>query len=106
MKRRITRLSIHQNALMAGILMATAMLPFLIPMILLSNMAPEVANQSHAMPGFSGWALLILPLIYFVFTYISAAIMCFIYNLLSPMIGGFEVEIESLDATTKLNTKA
>ncbi|QDP00718.1 hypothetical protein [Thalassotalea sp. PS06] len=95
MKKRVTRLSIHQNALMAGILMAVAFLPFLIPVMLLSFMAPEVANQDPDMQQFSGWTLLVVPIIYFIFTYISTAIMCFFYNLLAPMIGGFEVEIES-----------
>lgn len=97
MKRRITRLSIHQNALMAGVLMAVSILPFLLPVMLFSNMSPEIANQSPEMESFSGWALLVLPLVYFIFSYISAAIMCFIYNLLAPIVGGFEADIEPHD---------
>ncbi|WP_394176486.1 hypothetical protein [Thalassotalea litorea] len=97
MKRRITKLSIHQNALMAGVLMAAATLPFMIPVFLLTMISGGAAEHGSEMPAFSGWAILVLPIIYFIFSYISAAIMCFIYNLLAPMIGGFEAEINVVD---------
>ncbi|TKB44538.1 hypothetical protein [Thalassotalea mangrovi] len=91
MKRRITRMSIHQYALMSGALMAVAILPVLIPFMLFSIWAPDLENPDMA--GFNGWALLVLPVIYFIFTYISVAVMCIIYNLLAPLIGGFEFDL-------------
>lgn len=93
MKKQIKRLSPHQNAKVFSILMAVAVIPFLIPMFLMVIFGPQpVDAQGNPIDGFPRFIFILFPLFYLVFGYISVAIGCAIYNFLAKRIGGFEFE--------------
>lgn len=106
MKKQIKRLSPHQNGKVAAVLMAIFSLIFVLPfsgiMYLFSTMVPQEMMQNgygHG-PGFPMFSpffsLIIFPLIYLIFAYISTALFCLAYNLLVPLIGGYEFEMEDV----------
>jgi hypothetical protein len=86
MKQQIARLSPHQNGKVFAVLMAVTSLIFLLPFVLLfSSFAPAREGPPMLM-------ILLLPLFYLVFGYISVAIGCAIYNLIYKLVGGIEFE--------------
>ena len=85
MKIQIARFSIHQNAKVAAVLMAVSAMIFLIPFYL---MTAAFAPKSV----FPGFMLLLFPVIYLVMGYISAAIGCWVYNIMVRFTGGLEFE--------------
>jgi len=86
MKQQVSRLSPHQNGKVVAVMMAASCCVFLVPVGVLMAMAPPAADRAPA------WMLLLAPLFYLVFGYISCAIFCALYNLLFRHIGGFEYE--------------
>ncbi len=90
MKQQITRLSPHQNAKVAAVMMAVTSLIILVPIMLIAN------AFSPAGKGVPLLALLLAPLFYLVVAYISTVIGCAIYNALQGLVGG--IEYESRDA--------
>jgi Na+/phosphate symporter len=101
MKKQITRLSPHQNGKIAAVIMAIIsvifMLPFVGIMTLFSSMMPQdMGAQAPHFPMFSPILLFIIgPVFYLIIGYISAAVFCLLYNVLVPMLGGFEFELEN-----------
>ena len=93
MKKRINRLSPHQNGKVFGILIALGTLPMLIPIILMMSILP--GNEAN----FSAVMFVVLPIFYLIFGYISVALICLIYNFLQKFIGGFEYE--TIDVSSK-----
>ncbi|HET7833077.1 MAG TPA: hypothetical protein VFK88_08955 [Gallionella sp.] len=92
MKQQITRFSPHQNAKVTAILMAIGSLIFVVPIfVLVALKAPAGTQPPMAM-------LIIMPLIYLIFGYISIAILSAVYNFLYKYIGGIEFE-----STTEAN---
>ena len=92
MKNQIERFSPHQNGKVFAVLMAITSLVFLIPFALFA---------SAAMPpdrGPSLFVLILLPLFYLVFTYLSIAAGCWFYNVMYKYIGGIEFESKPVDA--------
>lgn len=98
MRKRIKRLSAHQNGKVFGVLIAIATMPMFIPLILIMAFTPSEANSGDNLAGFSSIIFIIFPLIYLVFGYISVALMCFIYNILQKITGGFEYETDEIVA--------
>jgi hypothetical protein len=98
MKKQISRLSPHQNGKVFGVLMAVTSLVFILPMFLIASLtAPPVDEFGHdAM--FPRFFLIVMPLVYFVFGYLSVVIGCAIYNALFKYIGGFEFEVKDKGA--------
>ena len=95
MKKQIKRLSPHQNGKVFGILTAVASLVLVIPMLVfLAFAAPSVDQHGNpiGLPKFL--IFVVLPIFYFVFTYVSVLIGSAIYNWLVKYIGGFEFEVE------------
>ena len=88
MKQQITRLSPHQNGVVAGVMMAAISLVFVVPMFLL-------------MPGMSGgpskWLMLLMPVGYLVASYIAMALSSLFYNFVVQFTGGIEYESEATD---------
>ena len=88
MKRQVSRLSPHQNGKVFGVLMALSSLVLMVPLTLvMSATAPESARPPMFM-------LLLMPVIYLVFGYISVAIGCAIYNAMYKVVGGIEYETD------------
>lgn len=89
MNQQIARLSPHQNGKVMAVLMALFALVFFAPfMLLASAFAPGDSR-------FPFWMLIVMPVIYLVFTYISVAIACLVYNAMVPFLGGIEYEPRS-----------
>ena len=90
MKQQIARLSPHQNGKVFAVLMAVTSLIFLIPFFLLfSAFGP---SQPGGPPMLM---ILVLPVLYLIFGYISVAIGCAIYNLVYKFVGGIEFEAKA-----------
>ena len=85
MKTQVTRLSPHQNGKVFGVLTAVVSLIFLIPVFLIMSLVPGEAKLPI-------WAILVLPVVYLVFTYIGTLIACALYNVIVPMVGGIEYD--------------
>jgi len=86
MKQQVARFSPHQNAKVLAVLMAVTSLIFLVPIFLIAS----VAGAGQA--GMPIWTIIILPIIYLVFGYISVIIACALYNVIVPFTGGLEYE--------------
>ncbi len=97
MKTQIKRLSPHQNGKVFGVLMAVSSLVFILPMFGMMSFMPQVDQHGNPV-GFPTFMILLMPLFYLVFGYISVAIGCFIYNFFVKYIGGIEFELEDKDA--------
>lgn len=92
MKKQIIRFSPHQNAKVFAILMTVSSLVFFVPIIGI-QMATMPSHDGQGNPiDFPYMMFAIFPVFYLVFGYISVAIGCWIYNKLSPKIGGIEYE--------------
>jgi uncharacterized membrane protein YagU involved in acid resistance len=88
-KLQIKRLSPHQNAKVSAVMFALVSLVFVLPFGLIASMfSPNGMGMGLGM-------LIALPLIYLVMGYIGTAISCWIYNIVSGMVGGIEYEAES-----------
>lgn len=98
MKKQIKRLSPHQNGKVFGILFALASLPFLIPMFLAMFLSMPNVDQ-HGNPVSTPYFILILfPVLYLVFGYLSVVVGSAIYNFMFKYIGGFEYEVSDKNA--------
>ena len=86
MKQQVVRFSPHQNGKVMAVMMAVTSLIFVIPFVLIGSMFGMGAGRS------SIWMIIAAPVFYLVFTYISIAIACALYNVLVPFIGGLEYE--------------
>jgi len=98
MKKQISRLSPHQNGKVFGVLMAVSSLIFLLPLFIIMSLAMPQADQYGNPVNFPTFMMLLMPLFYLIFGYISVAIGCFIYNFLVKYIGGIEFELEDKNA--------
>ena len=96
MKKQIKRLPPHQNGKVFGILMAATSLIFIVPMFAMMSLSPSVDQHGNPVE-FPMFMVLIMPVIYLIFGYISVAIGCFIYNHLVKTIGGIEFELVDLN---------
>lgn len=86
MKHQIARFSPHQNGKVAAVLMALVSLIFMVPFFLISSLFGM--GQARA----PLWIFIVLPVFYLVFTYIGVAVVCALYNVLVPFLGGVEYE--------------
>lgn len=86
MKQQITRFSPHQNGKVFGVMMAVSSLVFLLPFVLIFSSFGMAGGRPPLL------MFLLLPIGYLVFGYISVAIGCWVYNLLSQFTGGIEFE--------------
>jgi uncharacterized membrane protein len=94
MKVQIKRFSLHQNAKVFAVMAALSSFVLLTVIYLIFSLIPM--PMPHRTP--SAQALFVIPLIYLVLTYVMAVIGCAIYNLVNPLIGGVEYEVENKDA--------
>ncbi len=86
MKQQVARLSPHQNAKVMAALSAIVSLIFFLPFALLGSLF----GAPHAFGSL--WFFIFMPIGYFVITYIMFVIGCALYNVLVPVLGGFEYE--------------
>lgn len=98
MKKQIQRLSPHQNGKVFGLLMAIASLVFVVPMFLVMLFAVPAVDQNGNPTAFPKFLIVLFPVLYLVFGYISTALGSAIYNFLFKFIGGFEFEVKDENA--------
>ena len=93
MKVSISRFSPHQNAKVFSVLMAVGSLVFAVPMFIALSMIPG-GHDAHGNPVSAppAYIVLIFPMVYLVFGYVSILVGCWLYNLLYRVVGGFEYE--------------
>ncbi|MCX7659732.1 MULTISPECIES: hypothetical protein [Caldimonas] len=90
MKRRIQRLSPHQNGKVAGLMMALVSLVILVPfMLILGGIMPHGERMPWLM-------VLILPVLYLVLGYIGTVLACWVYNLVAGWVGGIEYDAQEV----------
>ena len=87
MSKRIIRITPHQNAKVSAVLSGISGIFVTLLYIIVLVVSPSKTPSSTF--------IILLPFLYFVVTYISVYIACVIYNLLVPLIGGFEIEFET-----------
>ncbi len=86
MKQQIARFSPHQNGKVMAVMMAVLSLIFVLPFALIGSFFDAGEGR------FSIWMVVLLPVFYLVATYVAWVIGCALYNVLVPLVGGFEYE--------------
>ena len=77
--------------------MAIGSLLFAVPVFLLMLLTlPDTDAQGNPL-HIPLYLTALLPVLYFVFGYIGTALGCLVYNLLFPLVGGFEFETTTDD---------
>jgi len=90
MKRQVTRLAIHQNAKVFAVLMTLTSAVIFVPIMLIGMMfSPQGQRPSFLM-------MVLMPVFYLVFTYLSTAVGAWLYNLVAGWVGGFEFDAEDV----------
>jgi hypothetical protein len=90
MKVQVRRLPLHQNAKVFAVLYAVGSLVFVVPFG-----GASIFNAPVSMREYATFNMLALPFVYLLFGYVSAILLCWLYNVLAKLIGGFEFETES-----------
>ena len=98
MKKQISRISLHQNGKVFGILMAVGSLIFVLPFFAIAMFfSPDV--DQHGNPAtFPKFLFILFPILYLVIGYLMTVIGSAIYNFFFRYIGGFEFEVKDENA--------
>ena len=98
MKVQVRSFSTHQTAKVFAILMAVSSLLFVIPFSLIPLLAPSPldANGNAINSRVFGIMFLLMPIFQGIMGYIIMRIGLWIYNKISPRIGGIEFEFEEV----------
>lgn len=99
MKKSIKSFSKHKTALTTALLLAVFSLIFVIPMSLFFFMAPMTDSGDNsiqmAMPG----AMVVaMPIIYFIFGYLSTLLFTALYNVIAKFTGGITFVLEDTNS--------
>lgn len=78
--------------------MAVASLVLVVPMFLVMLLASPAVDQYGNPVTFPKFLVILFPILYLVFGYVTTVIGSAIYNLLFKYIGGFEFEVKDEDA--------
>ncbi|HBY38982.1 MAG TPA: hypothetical protein DEH24_06180 [Alteromonas sp.] len=99
METSVKRLSPHSFALHTALVFAIIALLFILPMTLFMNaMTPNMPDGSMPAAMF-GVMTFVMPVMYFVFTYIFGFLGALIYNLIAKKTGGIRCQLEMLPVT-------
>ena len=91
-RRRIKKIGVLQTSLVAAVVLLFVSLIFVIPFGLIMALVSSFDSSSFAI-----WSIPIIvvaPIFYGAFGFISTAIVCLVYNLVAKWTGGIEIEIE------------
>lgn len=89
---RVKKIGVLQTSLIAAAILFIVSLIFVIPFGLIMALVSSF-EASH----FAIWSLpliVVAPVLYGIFGFVSTAIVCLVYNLVAKWTGGVEVEIE------------
>ena len=84
----ITRVQPHSVALIVALFSLLSSLMIFIPFAFLPASIGFEATPSVA------WVGLLMPLLYAVISYVMVWIVCWVYNLIAPRVGGIRIEVE------------
>jgi hypothetical protein len=98
-KVQVKNFSTHQTAKVFAILMAVSSLLFIIPFSLMGMLVPTSIDAEGNAVGTGAFnaIFLIMPVFQGVFGYIMMRFGMWVYNKLTPRIGGIEFEFEEID---------
>lgn len=99
MRVQIKNFSTHQTAKVFAILMAVTSLLFIIPFSIIPMLAPTQTGPDGNAVNFGSFSLmfLLMPLFQGLFGYVIMRFGMWLYNKISPRIGGIEFELEEVD---------
>ena len=101
MKYRLRRIAVLKSAIMGGIGYAILSLVF-VPFFLFLAFMPGMAGGPMGMHGgewmFGPVFVLMMPLVYGVMGFIGTGLAAAVFNLISMMVGGLDIELERVDA--------
>ena len=99
MKIQINRFSTHQTAKVFALLMAVSSLLFILPFMLISFLVPAPPTPKGASLPTTVFStmFLIMPIFQGIMGYLMVRFGLWIYNLLSPKVGGFEFEYKTIE---------
>lgn len=92
MKHQVRRFTPHQNGKVFGVLMAIGSLVFVVPIMFAASLASPAENSPPLL------LMVLFPVFYLVFGYLSVAVGSWLYNVMFKYIGGVEYEVEQHDA--------
>ena len=84
----ITRVQPHSVALIFAVFSLLSSLLIFVPLMLLPTGFGSTARHGLA------WVGLLMPLLYAVISYVMVWIVCWVYNLIAPRVGGIRIEVE------------
>ena len=87
-KKQIRKLSPHQNAKVLSVLMAVAVVPFMVPTFAVSLLFMPPGGR----PDFPAYYFAVIPLLDLVVGYLTVFFGCWLYNLSFRWLGGVEFE--------------
>jgi glycopeptide antibiotics resistance protein len=93
--KRVKRFGVYQTSKVVAIILFIASLIFLIPFGLIVGLT--FGNHFSGFPFGGGIFMIILPILYGVFGFITTAIGCLVYNLVAKWTGGIELEFEVVE---------
>ena len=85
--KRIKKFGVAQTAKVVATIYGVMALIFVIPMMIFGSF-------SGVTPFGGSYVMLLMPLAYWVLTFIMTAIGCFVYNIIAEKTGGIEIEVE------------
>lgn len=86
MKKQITNISVHQSSLVLALLQTLiSLIIIIIPVF--------IYDLFHKKWGLGITELIVMPILYFIFTYIVLAVTFFCYNFIAKYKGGIEIEV-------------
>ncbi|MDG1732437.1 MAG: hypothetical protein P8M49_01175 [Thalassotalea sp.] len=99
MKVQVKNFSTHQTAKVFAILMALTSLLFVIPFSLIPMLAPTQVAADGSEVNFGAFSImfLLMPIFQGLFGYVVMRFGMWLYNKVTPRIGGIEFEFEEVD---------
>lgn len=92
--KRATYFNPHKTALTCALVFAIGSLLFILPMVALTSFIPMKGQDGEAVNAtFPGIVFLLMPIVYFIFGYLSTAFSAWLYNRISKFTGGIVCEI-------------
>ncbi len=100
--KRIKKFGVIQTAKVVALIYFFVSLVFILPFFLLMSAVSGFNDAGGPFALFGGAFALVVPFFYAAVVFVTTAIGCLIYNLVSGWTGGIEVEIEGLDTASDL----
>lgn len=97
--KRVKRFGVYQTSKVAAIILFLLTLVFVVPVAIVGSIVGSMFGGADFFPGFpiaSVFLVVLLPVFYGIIGFVSTAISCAVYNLISKWTGGIELEFEEV----------